>query len=58
MMINYSGKITEATARELSGAEREQYWQIAVDYYKVSKICTDRSGRTLHVFLLEPRQSG
>jgi len=53
--VNDRGRILEVTARELSGTERDTYWQVAINYYKVYEIYVQRSRRNLPVFLLEPK---
>lgn len=43
-------------ARELHGEEREAYWQKAVKFYPPYTSYEEHSGRSLPVFLLEPRE--
>jgi len=55
--IHDRGRIIEATALELTGDERDKYWQVAISYYKVYDIYVHRSGRALPLFLLEPKNN-
>jgi deazaflavin-dependent oxidoreductase (nitroreductase family) len=43
-------------ARETEGAERDQFWHLAVSYYRGYEVYRKRAGRRIPVMVLEPRK--
>lgn len=48
-------RVGDYTARELSGAERDQWWDRAVEVYPDYRDYQENTDRTIPVFVLEPR---
>ncbi|UVE93874.1 nitroreductase family deazaflavin-dependent oxidoreductase [Dietzia sp. B32] len=48
-------RVGDYTARELSGAERDEWWERAVAVYPDYRDYQEKTDRTIPVFVLEPR---
>lgn len=48
-------RVGDYTARELSGAERDEWWDRAVAVYPDYRDYQEKTDRTIPVFVLEPR---
>jgi len=53
--VSYNGKTANYTARETTGAEREQCWNKALQYYEGYNAYQQRTERKIHVLILEPK---
>ena len=53
--VRDGARVGDYTARELSGAERDEWWDRAVSVYPDYHDYQEKTDRTIPVFLLEPR---
>ena len=57
--LSVNGRMGEYMAQEVSGEERERYWQAAVSYYPGYAIYAGRAnGRQIPVMVLIPKEPG
>jgi deazaflavin-dependent oxidoreductase (nitroreductase family) len=55
-LVHAHGKTAAYIARETDGAEREEYWQVALSYYKGYGLYEQRAApRKISVWILEPK---
>ena len=56
LTVQDGAEVIDATARELTGAEREEWWQRAVAAYPSYAVYQTKTDRQIPVLLAEPRK--